>query len=153
MASRHERTETVQSESIYGRASGRSVYEPVEVEDEPFTPTVSNPHANHPSNLSRRDSSSTFFGRNNDPFASNVDPDPNTRPSGGRTSLYGQPRHEDDAKAAPWEADAGGTFDIYADFNNAGPRYGGAPPLETLATSRDGYVHHSLALLACFMLN
>lgn len=121
---RTRRTETSNSESVYGRAAGRSIYEPVEEDDDPFTPPVE--HAR-----SRRDSSSTFFGRNDVG-------DDGPRQSGGRTSLYGQPRQEP-VKSAPWEEDSGGAFDIYADFNNAGPRYSGAPNLDALGSSgKDG---------------
>lgn len=130
MAPRHERRDT-NEESVYGRAASgqqmRSVYEPVEADDDPFTPPVD-------TKRSRRDSQSTFFGRND-----YEDDDGQPRQSDGRTSLYGQPRQEP-LKSVPWEEDTGGAFDIYADFNNAGPRYAGAPNLETLATGKDGCV-------------
>lgn len=135
MDSRRGRSDAAHSESIYGRPGGHSVYEPVEAEDDPFSPP-------HPANArSRRDSQSTFFGRNDDYSGDAPHQQQQPRPSGGRTSLYGQPRHEEDVKtAAPWEEDNGGAFDIYADFNNAGPRYSGAPALETLGSGKDGYV-------------
>lgn len=119
---RSRRTDTEKTESMFGRAAGQTVYEPVDAEDDPFTPPVD-------TKRSRRDSQSTFFGRNDDFGEDNEQP----RQSGGRTSLYGQPRQEPVKGGAPWEEDNGGAFDIYADFNNVGPRYSGAQTLETIA--------------------
>jgi hypothetical protein len=59
------------------------------------------------------------------------------RQSGGRSSLYGQPRIEP-VKDADWEEDGGEPFDIYADFNNAGPRYSGAQNLNDLGKAGSG---------------
>jgi len=130
---RSRRADTEKTESVLGRGGGRSVYEPVEVEDDPFTPQTD-------TKRSRRDSQSTFFGRNDD-FGEEGSEQP--RESGGRASLYGQPRQEPVKGGLPWEEDTGGAFDIYADFNNVGPRYSGAQNLnpEALAPpGNDGYV-------------
>ncbi|KAF8315605.1 hypothetical protein DL93DRAFT_839469 [Clavulina sp. PMI_390] len=50
------------------------------------------------------------------------------------------PREEPMKSSVPWDEDTGGAFDIYADFNNAGPRYPGAQVLDTIGSSgKDGY--------------
>ena len=93
---RSRRADTEKTESVFGRAGGGTVYEPVEAEDDPFTPRAD-------TKRSRRDSQSTFFGRN-DEFGEGGE---RPRQSDGRTSLYGQPRQEPVKGGSPWEEDNG----------------------------------------------
>ena len=120
-------------ESFYGAPGNRqsTSYAPVEhnPEDDPFTPPP----------RGRRDSASTFFGRNDEKGEYEMQ----SRPSGGRASLYGQPRQEP-VKYDEDPEDGATAFDIYADFNNAGPRYSGAQNLNAVGKAgADGYVPSS----------
>lgn len=85
----------------------------------------------------RRDSASTFFGRNVDEYG------PETRHDdyNNRNSFFAQaPRTEPVKGLGNDEADAtpGSAWDVFADFNNAGPRYSGANNLASAALDHKG---------------
>ncbi|KAF9516349.1 hypothetical protein BS47DRAFT_1381074 [Hydnum rufescens UP504] len=107
-------------DSFYAPTRTQSVYEPVYAEDDPFSPPV----PGHKNTLSNAQRGSSTFPRDQN----------------------GAPSHEDayaDEKREPVKGDEE-AWDVYADFNNSGPRYSGAVNLATDPTvtgpgTRDGY--------------
>ena len=96
-------------DSFYAPTRGQSVYEPVYAEDDPFSPPV--PANKSSQSNAQRPSSAFHRGDNNAPIYTE-----DAYTDEKRGSYY--PRSE------PVKGDE--AWDVYADFNNAGPRYSGA---------------------------
>ncbi len=115
-----------QTDSIY--APRQSTYEPLNPEDDPFSPP----------NYSTND---TLYHTQGQPYGGNHD----GYPPANTTSTYdpppGNPRTEP-VKMGDEETDASRGWDVYADFNNTGPRYSGAGNLGAAlaVTTREGCV-------------
>ncbi|KAF8334684.1 uncharacterized protein EI90DRAFT_3049835 [Cantharellus anzutake] len=117
-----------QTDSVYAPTRAHSTYEPLSPEDDPFSPPIYSP-GDAPSRTPGQSS-----GGKQDTYP----------PSMARISSYdpppGNPRTEP-VKMGDEETGAGTGWDVYADFNNSGPRYLGAGNLSTaiMASTREGY--------------
>jgi hypothetical protein len=127
-SARRSRTVDTRSavDSFYAPTRTQSVYEPVYAEDDPFSPPVP-AHTNSLSNV-HRGSSALQRGQNGALSYEDASADEK------RGSYY--PRSE------PVKGDEE-AWDVYADFNNSGPRYSGAvnlaaDPTVTGPGTRDG---------------
>lgn len=115
-----------QTDSVYVPGRAQSTYEPIGPEDDPFSPP--NYSTNDPL---YRPQVQPYDGNHNTYPASSSSYDPPP----------GNPRTEP-VKMGDEETGTGGGWDVYADFNNTGPRYSGAGSLSAAlaATTREGYV-------------